>query len=75
MSVCINETDLLRAVRKFLNAAEIPSMGYNMDNYVVRERVIPAFLKSLYEIADIQLCYGFDIEQVKRDYMEGNDLK
>lgn len=69
MSILISENDLLNAVKEFLKEAEIPSTGkFHYDNFIVREKVIPAYLKSLEQLGNVRLCSPFSIESIKNKW-------
>ena len=66
MNIC--DRDLERAVTTFLKEAQIPlpaGWGRAKDVQFMYARIYPAMLKALEAIEPVNLCYGFDIDQIE----------
>ena len=63
-TILICEENLSAAVTMLLKEAKFPrplNWTATMDEFYIREAVLPAFLRALGEIGDVQTCAGFDL--------------
>lgn len=66
MNIC--ERDLERAVTAFLKDAQIPlpaGWSRTQDRQFMYARIYPAMLKALEAIEPVNLCHGFNIDQIE----------
>ena len=62
MLIC--ESSLEAAVKACLRDAEIPVEDELYRKWGLRCKFAPAFLKALSKIEEVELCYGFDINNI-----------
>jgi hypothetical protein len=63
----VTELTLKKAFKKFWNEVKMPRPSYwskELDRSFVEEFALPAFLKALEEIEDVDPCTGFDLKNI-----------